>query len=83
LQGSEGLQLPEQVTLGGKSVVEIDFKKYGIKFRDRALGSLSALTHPDYGIVSHGMLSKAFPYRFKGLMLNATMDIIRRIGKMI
>jgi hypothetical protein len=75
--------LPRQVIPSGKSVVEIDFKKYGIKFQERALGSLSALTHPDCGIVLYEMLNKALTYRFKGHMLNATMNIISRIGKKI
>jgi 2-oxoglutarate/2-oxoacid ferredoxin oxidoreductase subunit beta len=77
----KGLQLPEQVTLGGKSVIEIDFKKHGIKFQDRALGSLSALTHPEHAIISSKMLSKALTYRFKGQMLTEAMNIIGRMEK--
>ena len=75
---AKGLGLPEPLIFDRKQVFEIDFKKHGVKFQDRALASLSALTHLDDGVISRDMLQKALTFRFKDHMLVAAMDIISR-----
>jgi pyruvate/2-oxoacid:ferredoxin oxidoreductase beta subunit len=75
---AKGLRLPEPLIFDRKQVFEIDFKKHGVKFQDRALASLSALTHLDGGVISRDMLQKALTFRFKDHMLVAAMDIISR-----
>ena len=75
---AKGLELPEPANFKRKQRIEIDFKKRGIKFQDRALASLSFLARSDVGIISHEMLKKALTYRFKDSILVSALNIISR-----
>jgi 2-oxoglutarate/2-oxoacid ferredoxin oxidoreductase subunit beta len=75
---AKGLELSDPPIFAGKRAFEIDFKKHGVKFHDRALASLSVLTRLDDGVISQDMLKKALTYRFKDHVLVSAMDIIGR-----
>lgn len=58
----------------------VDLKSLGIKKPDWALASLAVLAHQER-IISKEMLTEALKIRFKGKILESSLDIIEKAGK--
>ena len=58
----------------------VDLKSLGIKKPDWALASLAVLAQEEQ-IVSMEMLAEALKIRFKGKVLESSLDIIQKAGK--
>ncbi len=59
-------------------IFEVDFKKLKIKSTDMALASLSIMAQLEK-IINIEMLEKALSLRFKGKVLESSLDLIRKI----
>ncbi len=75
---ARGVKFPDLGNFNTHRIVEVDFKKSGIKTQDWALASLSFLCNLDIGIISYEMLKKALTYRFKDSVLVSAMSVINR-----